>query len=192
VPSHWNYVRTDISMIVRFDATLDDVVDVNLRSWATSKTMRLWRWQGAAVTGLMFAVPTYFLLGESVRARFVISCAAALIGIAFYLWTYRENFRKRTRKLCRERIGTDAPVAVTVELLDEGISISQLGARIILEWSRIDRVEESTDALYFFSSDNACSAVRKRGFESIATKDEFLKLAETNIHLSRGPVCSKS
>jgi len=179
-------------MIVRFDTTIDDVVDVSMRSWANSKTMRLWRWQGAAVTGLMFAVPAYFLLGETARARLVITCAAALIGIAFYLWTYRENFRKRTQKLCREQIGTEAPFTVTVELLDEGISFSQMGARVIYEWSRIDRVEESADALYFFSRENMCSAVRKRGFESIAIKDEFLKLAETNIQRSRGPLCSKS
>src|SRR6266404_7755301 len=74
-------------MIVRFDATIDDVVDVNMRSWANSKTMRLWRWQGAAVTGLMFAVPAYFLFGETAGARLVIAGAAALIGVGYYLWT---------------------------------------------------------------------------------------------------------
>jgi len=179
-------------MIVRFDATIDDVVDVSMRSWANSKTIRLWRWQGAAVTGVIFAVPAYFLFGETAGARLVIAGAAALIGVAFYFLTYRDTFRKRTRKLCREQIGTDAPFSVTVELLDEGVSFTQMGARVIYEWSRIDRVEESADALYFFSRENACSAVRKRGFESVAMKDEFLKLAETNIQRSRGPLCSKS
>ena len=140
----------------------------------------------------MFALPAYFLLGETARVRLLMAGAAALIGVAFYFWTYKENFRKRTRKLLREQIGTDAPFTVTVELLDEGISSSQMGARIIFEWSRIDRVEESADALYFFGRENSCSALRKRGFESTALKDEFLKLAENNIQRSRGPLCSKS
>jgi|GEM_PF-3167818 len=193
VPSHLNYVRTlDLTMIVRFDATIDDVVDVSMRSWANSKTMRLWRWQGAATTGLMFAVPAYVLLSRTTGARLVITCAAALAGVAYYSFTYRESLRKRTRKLCREQLGTDAPFTVTVELLDQGISFSQMGARIVHDWACIDRVEESGDALYFFSKESMCSAVRKRAFESAAMKDEFLKRAEAYIQESRGPLCSKS
>ena len=179
-------------MIVQFEATIDDVVDVGMRSWANSKTMRLWQWQGAAATALMLALPAYFLLGEIFGSRLLIACAAALVGVALYLLTYKENFRKRTRKLYREQLGTDAPFTVTVELLDEGISFSQMGARVIYEWFRIDRVEESADALYFFSKENTCYAVRKRGFESVAIKDKFLKRAEDYIQLSRGPICSKS
>jgi hypothetical protein len=179
-------------MIVEFEATIDDVVDVSMRSWANSKTMRRWYWQGAAATALMLALPAYFMLGEIFGSRLVVAFAAALAGAALYLLTYKENFRKRTRKLCSEQLGTNAPLKVTVELLDEGISFSQMGARVIHEWSRIDRVEESEDALYFFYRDHACSAVRKRGFESVATKDEFLGRAQAYIQRSRGTLCSKS
>jgi hypothetical protein len=179
-------------MIVQFEATIDDMVDVSTRSWANSKTMRLWRWQGAAATALMLALPAYFLLGESFGSPLLIACAAAVVGVALYLLTYKENFRKRTRKLCREQLGTDAPFTVTVELLDEGLSFNQMGARVTYEWPRIDRVVETADALYFFTKENACCAVRKRGFESVAIKDEFLKRAEDYIKLSRGPLCSKS
>jgi hypothetical protein len=181
-------------MIVRYDATIDDLVDVGMRSWANSKTVRLWRWQAAAGTGLMAAMPAYILLGVisvSAGARLVIALVTGLIGAALYLWSHEENFRKRTRKICREQIGTDAPFAVTVELLESGISFSQLGTRITYEWPRIERVEETEDALYFVSRNNTRSAVRKRGFESVAMKDEFLTLAETYMQRSRGPLCSK-
>lgn len=178
-------------MIVRFDATIDDLVDVGMRSWANSKTMRQWRWQGAAATGLMLAIPAYFLLAERTGARLMIAGGAALIGVAFYLWTYRDNYRKRLRKLCQEQLGPDA-FTVTVELLDEGIAFSQRGIRSVQQWPRIERVEEEGDALYFVNKDNNCSAVRKRAFESAAMKDEFLRRAENYIQQSRGPHCSKS
>jgi hypothetical protein len=178
-------------MIVQFDVTIDDLVDVSMRSWANSKTMRLWRWQGAAVTGLVAAMTAYILLGVTSSVRLVIAFAAGLIGAALHLWSYKESHRKRTRKLCREQMGTDAPFAVTVELLDSGISFSSPGVRVTYEWPRIERVEETADALYFVSRNNTRSAVRKRGFESEAMKDEFLTLAETYIQRSRGPLCSK-
>jgi hypothetical protein len=173
-------------MIVRFDATIDDVVDVAVRSWANSKTMRLWRWQGAAVTGLMLGLPAYFLVPATVRTRLIIGAAVTLLGAAYHLVTYEENFRKRTRKLWKEKFGSDAPFTVTVELLDEGLSFSQTGSRNVLEWARVDRVEETIDALYFFSRDNVCSAVRKRGFETVAMKDEFLNRAQAYIQQFRG------
>ena len=179
-------------MIVQFDATIDDLVDVSMRSLTNSKTVNSWRWQGAALTAVVFAVPTYFLLGETIVARLALAAAAAILGVAVHSLTYRDNLRKRTRKLCRELIGSDAPFTVTVELRDDGISFSQMGACTISGWSTIDRVEESEDALYFLRKDNSCAAVRKRAFDSIAIKDEFLRRAETYIQQSRGTICSNS
>jgi len=149
-------------MIVQFDATIDDLVDVSIRSSADSKTMRFWRWQGAAVTALLAGFPVYLFVSGTTLERSSVACVSGLIAGAVTLWTDKGAYRKRLHKLC------------------------------IYEWSRIERVEESEDALYFFYRDHACSAVRKRGFESVAIKDEFLKRAETYIQQSRGPHCSKS
>lgn len=143
------------------------------------------------MTGLLVGFSVYLILPGITVIRSTIACAAGLIAAALSLWTDKETYRKRLHKLGREQIGTDRPFTVTVELLDTGISFSQMGAQIIYEWASIERAEETADALYFFRTDNTCSAVRKRGFESDASKDEFLKLAKNNIQRSRGPFCSK-
>lgn len=183
-------------MTLQFDATIDDVVDVTIRSLAGSKSVRTWRWQGAAVTGLMLALPGYFLFAYTVgvgrRIAGVAALVAALIGAGVHVWTYEDAARKRVRTLCREQIGTDRPFTVTVELSEAGISLGQMGAQTLYDWSSIEIVEETEDALYFYRTDSGCFAVRKRGFESVASKDEFLKLAENNIQRSRGLLCSKS
>src|SRR6266480_1607732 len=114
-------------MIVQFDATIDDLVDVSMRSSADSKTMRLWRWQGAALTGLLVGFPAYILFTGTTVVRFGIACGAGIVGVALHIWTYRESFRERLHKLVREQIGTDRPFTVTVELLDTGISFRQMG-----------------------------------------------------------------
>ena len=179
-------------MEIQFDATIDDVVDVALRSSVDSKTTRLWRLQGAGVTALLAGFPVYFFLPGTPLLRSSVACASGLIAGAITLWTGKEDERRRLYKICQEQLGTDAPFRVAVQALEEGLSFNQRGVRVIYAWSQFERLEESEDALYFFFKDHACTAVRKRGFESTEMKDEFLKQAESYIHRSRGPNCSKS
>ncbi|HZM89559.1 MAG TPA: YcxB family protein [Blastocatellia bacterium] len=180
-------------MIVQFDATINDFVDVSIRSHAKSKTLRLWRLQGALITALLTALSVYILAPLSSLVGAAVACVSGVIVFGVGLMTAEQEFRHRLHKLYREQIGSDKfPVRVTVELLDEGLSFNQMGAWTRYEWARIERMEESDDALYFFYKDLTCSAVRKRGFESVAIKDEFLKRAEGYIQESRGPHCSKS
>ena len=177
-------------MLVRFDATIDDVVDVSMRTWSHSKAMRRWRLQGVITTGVILGGLAYLLIRQETVIRLAIAVVFAVLGAVFYLATYQDSYRKRARKLVSEQMGSDSLLAVTVELLDKGLVFNQLGTTVISEWSRIDRVEESDDALYFYSQNGGCSAVRKRGFESPTMKDEFLKRANEYIQKSRGPHCS--
>jgi hypothetical protein len=179
-------------MVVQFDATIDDVVDVAMRSSVNSKAMRGWRLQGAAVTSLLAGFPVYLLLPWTPLLRFAIACGCGLVAGAVTLWTANDDRRTSLYKICREQFGTELPFTVTVELLDEGLSFKERGTRVIYGWSLFERLEESDDCLYFFFRDHTCGAVRKRGFESLELKDEFLKQAESYIHRSRGPHCSTS
>jgi hypothetical protein len=145
---------------LEFEATIDDLVDVTVRSFARSKTSRKWRWQGVLVS-------------------------------AFHVATYSRTVKKRVRKLCREQLGAEDTFKVTVELGEEAIALAQMGSRVSYDWAGIERLEETEDALYFYRGHGGCFAVRKRAFDSVATKDEFLKLAEDYIQRSRGPRCSK-
>lgn len=179
-------------MLVRFDATIDDVVDVTMRAQRQSKAIRMWRWQSAITMSLIFGGVLYFLLWQAPLTRLMITVVFTVLLAVFYLATYEDNYRKRVRKLIREQIGSDNPFAVTVELLDQGLSITQRGTTVVYEWPRIERVEETDDALYFYGQGAVCSAVRKRGFESQAMKDVFLTRANEYIQKSRGTNCSTS
>ena len=175
-------------MEVRFDATIDDVVDVALRSSADSKTTRLWRLQSLAVTALFAGIPVYLLAPGTPLMRLIGACYSALFFVAVTLLA-RKEAKRNLYKMFWKQTATDAPFRVTVQPLDEGLSFNQRGVRSIYAWSQFERLEESEDALYFFFKNHGCTAVRKRGFESTEMKDEFLKLAESYIHRSRGPNC---
>src|ERR1041385_540733 len=185
-------VTKELTMVVRFEATVDDVVDVSIRTWSHSKARRSWRLQGVVMTAVILGGLAYLLLRQDIVIRLTIAFVIAALGAAFYLATYEDSYRKRARKLVREQMAGDSRLEVTVELLDKGLVFNQRGTTVIQEWSRIDRVEEADDALYFYGQGGICSAVRKRAFESQAMKDEFLKRANEYIQKSRGSNCSTS
>jgi hypothetical protein len=169
-------------MIVQFDATIEDFVDVTIRSLKRSETLRTWHWQGVASMALIGAVSAIALTSGSIAIRSAIAAAAGLAAVALYLWTSPETFKERLGKLCREQLGTDGPVRILAELGDSGVAMSQAGTKTIYDWAIIEGIEETDDAVYFYRSDKGCFAVRKRGFDSEESKNKFVELARDKIN----------
>lgn len=173
-------------MIVEFDASIDDFVDVAVRSLTDSKGVRTWHWQGLLTTALLAGLPAYILFSGTTAVRLAIAGGFGLAAAGVHLWTSRESFNARMQKLYREQLGTDGPVRVKAELTDEGVSISQRSTHTMFEWSTIKEIEESDDAIYFHTRDNHCFAVRIRGFDSTESKNQFVKLAKERTDSGQG------
>lgn len=169
-------------MTVEFDATIDDFVDVTLRSLAGSTVLRTWNWQAALTTAVLAGLMAYSLVSASAAVRLAIATGCAVLAAVLHLWTSRESFSRRVHKLAQEQLGTDGPIRITAELSETGVRMSQLGTHTLFEWSTIERIEESDDAVYFLKRDRSCFAVRKRGFDSAESKDLFIELAKKQIH----------
>src|SRR5262245_55880275 len=135
-------------MIVRFDATLDEVVDAGLKSLARSKSARHWRWTshvastfltGLAVAGLPFLInvePRDRCITEAVTLAIL-----GILGVAIgYPFMYRRIIRERLRAYYREIFGKEGPFLVEIELTPEGIRTRQESAQILFEWSRIEEI----------------------------------------------------
>lgn|SRR6266545_4896214 len=165
-------------MQVQFDATIDDFVDVTLRSVAGSKALRAWRWEGAITFASLIGLSMYLILPGSTVAKLVAGVLAFVFIIFVSLATYKNSYQKRVRKLAKEQIGTEGPVRVQVELTESGIKFDQLKTQYIYDWSTIERYEETDDAIYFCKRDRSVLAVRKRAFESQESKDQFIEFAK--------------
>jgi len=164
-------------MIVQFDATLDDFVDVTMRSLARSKAAQSSRWRVLAVFSLFVALALFVVVPGGLIIRIGAALTAALANVVFSLATYKRSMEKRVRRICRDQNGTDGPVRIEVELSESGVRASQLGAHYIYDWSKVINIEEAEDAIFFYKSDGTLLAVRNRAFQSPAEKSEFIQLA---------------
>ncbi|HKQ03831.1 MAG TPA: YcxB family protein [Blastocatellia bacterium] len=168
-------------MIVEFNATLDDLVDVTMRSLARSKLLRPWNWKGLLTTVLLAGLPWFAIMQGSLGRRLFVGVAVAIIAAAIYLLTYESTVEKRVRKLCLKLVGEDKPFRVEVELAEAGIRISQLKEQYTCDWGTIIEMEETEEAIYFYRREGGGFAVRKRGFGTMAEKEQFVEMAKRQV-----------
>jgi len=176
-------------MIVEFEATVDDFVDVTRRSEKRANPGMPRRVTGLVVA-LMTAALALAITDLSLAERSEAFGLSLFVIISLYLLFFVDHspyYRRSIRRLCSQRFGPTWPVRVRVAITESGITFSQNGIPTETEWSAIQGIEETGDAIYFLTKDKSVMAVRKRGFKSGTEMEEFLELAGHHRKLHRKP-----
>jgi len=161
-------------MKVTFEATVDDFIDVTLRSVPRGGVYYFNLLFTALVVGVAYAAIGYWFFSQ----RWIAAVIGFVIGVVMMV-VY--NYNARTRKLreyYQERKLVNGPVKIEVEIGEDGLTFRQDGDTVTTAWSNIEKIDETDDAIYFQRRGNIFSAVRKRGFASDLEKEEFLILAK--------------
>ena len=172
-------------MRVQFDYSEDELVEGSMRFMMRSKSVRTWQWQGYFTTALVMGVLGFAFFPWAGNGALGIAAALALFGAAMYHMTYREEFEKRVRKLCRERIAEGWPLSCEVELSPVGVEIRQRGTQTTHEWEEVAEVIETADSVDIFTRSGGGVIVRQRAFASPAARQEFVNLARSYLALAR-------
>src|SRR3954468_622706 len=96
-------------MKVRFDFTLDDMVDVTERATARSRLIRYWRSQSTVVMCCIAAALAYVSAPAAIGWRLFAAAAAIGITAPLYPAGMASARRSRLRQFMRERFGSDGP-----------------------------------------------------------------------------------
>jgi hypothetical protein len=163
-------------MKVSFQATLDDYIDIAMRS-AGSRHVYYQSLVFVAIGVGTVAGGLGYLVGRSWTAA-AIGFALGAVFILIYNYGRYERF---FRKFYSERLPLNEPSLVTAEITPQGITFDQnsgkQGEKIFRTWDTIECIEETFDTIYFVKKGKLYSAVRKRAFANDADMKEFLDLA---------------
>jgi hypothetical protein len=166
-------------MRVRFDFTLDDMVDVTERATARSGVIRSLRSQSTVVMCCIAAAIAFLTVPADIGWRLFAAAAAIGITATLYPASMASTRRSRLRQFMRERFGGEGPYTCEVEISPAGLQVSQAGARSIREWATVVSIEDVTAGIEFVSRPGGTLVVRNRAFASPAQRAEFLRLARS-------------
>ena len=161
-------------MKVKFDATFEEFVDVSRRSHQAS-----WTSYSVVLLAIVACAGAMAVLLHWVFESWFVTIGAALGGCAAGAHTLIESPDKAVRNHLKKQLDPDTPVPTEVEISEMGVSTKCLGHSLVQEWSTIEQIEETDDAIYFRNKFGQYCSARKRGFASDEEIREFLKLARS-------------
>jgi hypothetical protein len=164
-------------MKVKFDFTLDDIVDASQRWLARSRVARSWYMQGYMMAGLIGFFVGFIVFPGSGAVKPLNGIVGASLLILIHHFTQKSAQKRRLLAYCREHYGSDGPYTCEVELAESGLITTQMGTQIKREWQAVKDVEETPDSVDIVLKDSLI-VVRDRAFHSPDEKRQFLNLAK--------------
>jgi hypothetical protein len=157
---------------VAFDFSLDDLVDASERTLARSRVARGWRSQALWMSALLGGALVWLMRGDLFLGMLG---GAVCAGLQFFF--SRHTRKNRLQRYFRERLGGDGPYRCEVELTPEALITTQNGVRTVREWSSVEDIVDTQDAIEFHTRGAGTLVVRNRAFQSQEEWKAFLEAA---------------
>lgn len=165
-------------MRVKFDYTIDDVVDFQLRLLNRSRVVRGWRWRNAILTSLLAGAFLFAIIPEGITARMVMGGIGVILGIPVYFAANDVIVKRRLRKWSAENAGSDKRFTCEVELNESGIHTQSNGTQIIYSWANVADIKETADSVDIYFQKGGLLVIRNRAFSSSVERQQFIQLAK--------------
>ena len=169
---------------VRFDATLDEFVDVSLRMWRRQyAALPFWR-RDAVAASVLGAVVLFLMSGPPIARRLVAAGMGLVLGAVFYPILRESSWKRQATRSLREWLGGRPTALVEVEPRAQGIWIGQNDAEMLWPWRDVTGIDESSSDLQIHLVQHGLIIVRGRAFPDPAVRSAFI--AEIRSRMAGG------
>ena len=164
-------------MKVRFDATFDEIVDVNMRSWRASAAARALRRRDIAVFFVMFGAGAFgaALLGGAPLLGALATAAVVIALVApFYARIYDWSIKRRISPILRESAGAGDSWPFEVEIDERGVHMTGREGASSTPWTAVRAVNDLPVGIEMIMGESGILMIRSRAFDSPEMRAAFL------------------
>jgi len=161
-------------MKVTYRPTMDEIVDAHVRLYRHASARS--GWIATVVTALLGGVVVYVLLPGPLLPRLFIAGFAAAVAIGTYPLWFKRSLERVVRRRCRADYGNEPPL-FAVELREESVWTRTGTMEISFDWTSVEVIEETPDAVTFLTRPPGIVVVRKRAFLDDLVSREFVETA---------------
>lgn len=166
-------------MKVKFEFTIDDLVDSAERTVSRSAVARGWRAQRLILSCALSAVVAYLVVPGSDERKLFAAVIAAVICAAILPFSRGGSRKRRLEQYFREQFGGHGPFTCEVELTPASLISVQRGLRAERAWPTITQIQVTDNSVDFITQGAGSLIVRNRAFASREERDAFVKLARS-------------
>jgi hypothetical protein len=174
------------SIKVKFEFTVDDVVDGIERTTGRSPVITRLRFAQSAATCFAAFILSFLIMSGPFTTRLLWALVATSIAIALFRFRVAGSRKRNIRKLFMKQFGGVGPHVCEVEIGPTGVVSNQAGTVTRRDWRFIQSVDETGDAIEFVTRGVGSVIVRNRAFHSKEEWKKFLDLSRQYLATENG------
>jgi len=171
-------------MTVRFEFTLDDLLDVVDRTQRKQRAHRVQLVYDLSISLVLAGLGAFVVIitGRAGQVLPWIYVAGVMLGeyVLNRIWR-----RARLRSDLRKQVNGDGPFECIVDIDAAGLHIQQFGFTVTHTWSDLAAVDDKRGGIEFVTKGGSITAVRDRAFDTHASRAIFLASAQ-GLHAAHG------
>lgn len=160
-----------------YESTIDEAVNVSFRIAEMAGTVQKQLWYGF-IWILVVPPMVYLLFDRPYYPRLAMPIVFAVVLIAIHLLTYRDQIRKRIRKILVKALGTDQPVRSEYEIDEDGLVFRKMGQEVRFSWTNVTDIIKTTDSIQVLMKPTGIAIIPKRIFESPQELQDWIAYIE--------------
>lgn len=174
-------MNTPTSISVSFDYTLEEMLEVGLRTLKSSKTFRQTRLRSYLLTVVSTFLLLCLIFTYPLYQRILNAAVFTAVWTLIYWLVQNQLTRRRLRKYYLEKISEPWPIHLVVELNERGVAAIEPESRTEVEWKAFAKVLEINGNVEFILKKGGLIIVRARAFTDDDCRQKFLTFAQQKI-----------
>jgi hypothetical protein len=166
---------------VRFDFTIEDLVDAGQRNADRSRVVQRMRQTTMLGGGILVTAVLFFVVPGPTLLRLLVALTAGFLAAMAYPSLRRSAVRERLKAYWLERLKSAGPFTCEVDLTAEGITVRQLSTTTSTPWSALASVTEVPDGVEILGKKGGFILVRERAFASPEAKRVFAERIRASL-----------
>ncbi len=175
------------TMKVEYTFSMDELVEVTLRSAGRHPGYRRAALQNAALFGLCVGMFLYSISNASDEWRAAKAVGGAVLAVAAAYGLMVKGRKDRARILARNFALGEEPFKFTITIEPTGVTTNQFDTTVIRPWTSFEAVVDTKESIDLMSRQRDITAVRKRAFSNDAERMQFIGLARSFMTEARAP-----
>jgi hypothetical protein len=161
-------------MQLHFTCTIDDFVDLAIRSNRQSGKYKFVRWQAAFLASLLMGIIAFIFLNDGIYWRLIRSSllfSGSLVGYSlWYKWIYTSSIRGALEA----RFGKKNNIDIQVTLDHNGLLFKQSDTITQYSWKQILRAVAINDSVEIWTKTGLVAIIRGNAFQDENIRQQFI------------------
>lgn len=164
----------------KYDSTIEEAIEASFRLAEVLGTLKKIMWFGLAWVPLIWFL-IFIIYPRPSMEKWMVCIIFTVLFIPIHMFTYKNLFRRMSRRFIIKSLGTDQPVPTEYELTGEHLIFRQQGRELRLSWPNVKKFTETAEAIEIITQPPGIALIPKRIFQNQEEVRQWISFIQNHM-----------